>query len=32
VIYPREPHGPRERMHQLDILTRVLAWYEAKLK
>lgn len=31
VIYPREPHGPRERMHQLDILTRVLAWYTAKL-
>ena len=28
VIYPREPHGVRERTHQLDILRRVLGWYE----
>jgi dipeptidyl aminopeptidase/acylaminoacyl peptidase len=27
VIYPREPHGVRERAHQRDILQRVLAWY-----
>lgn len=28
VIYPREPHGVRERAHQRDILRRVLDWYE----
>jgi dipeptidyl aminopeptidase/acylaminoacyl peptidase len=27
VIYPREPHGVRERAHQRDILRRVLDWY-----
>lgn len=27
VIYPREPHGFRERAHQLDVLRRVRAWY-----
>lgn len=27
VIYPREPHGIRERAHQIDILRRVRAWY-----
>ncbi len=27
VVYPREPHGVRERAHQRDILRRVLAWY-----
>ena len=26
VIYPREPHGIRERQHQLDLLRRVRAW------
>ncbi len=32
VVYPREPHGFRERAHQLDLLTRVLAWYDTYLK
>lgn len=26
VVYPREPHGIRERQHQLDLLRRVRAW------
>lgn len=26
VVYPREPHGIRERHHQLDILRRVREW------
>ena len=26
VVYPREPHGIRERNHQLDLLRRVRAW------
>jgi dipeptidyl aminopeptidase/acylaminoacyl peptidase len=26
VVYPREPHGIRERQHQLDILRRVRDW------
>ena len=32
VIYPREGHGNRERAHQLDLLQRVLGWYELYLK
>ena len=32
VVYPREHHGFRERAHQLDLLTRVLAWYDRYLK
>jgi dipeptidyl aminopeptidase/acylaminoacyl peptidase len=32
VIYPREPHGVRERAHQRDILRRVLAWYDRWLR
>lgn len=28
VVYPREPHGIRERSHQLDLLRRVRAWVE----
>ncbi|MBV8896382.1 MAG: S9 family peptidase [Acidobacteriaceae bacterium] len=31
VVYPREPHGPREEKHQLDILTRMLGWFEKYL-
>jgi dipeptidyl aminopeptidase/acylaminoacyl peptidase len=27
VIYPREPHGVRERNHQLDLHRRLVAWY-----
>ena len=27
VVYPREPHGPREEKHQIDILKRLLAWF-----
>lgn len=28
VLYPRAPHGPRERNHQLDLYRRVRAWFE----
>ncbi|OZJ01526.1 hypothetical protein BZG36_05652 [Bifiguratus adelaidae] len=28
VAYPREPHGVQERNHQLDILSRVVNWFE----
>ena len=27
VVYPREPHGIRERNHQLDLHRRIVAWY-----
>jgi len=30
--YPREHHGFRERAHQVDVLTRLLAWYDKYLK
>jgi dipeptidyl aminopeptidase/acylaminoacyl peptidase len=26
-LYPREPHGPREEAHVIDLLDRVGAWY-----
>jgi dipeptidyl aminopeptidase/acylaminoacyl peptidase len=32
VVYPREHHGFKERAHQIDLLTRVLAWYDKHLK
>jgi dipeptidyl aminopeptidase/acylaminoacyl peptidase len=32
VTYPREPHGPREEKHQLDIHTRMLGWFDRYLK
>ncbi len=32
VIYPREPHGIRERQHQRDVLRRVLAWFDRWLR
>ena len=32
VEYPREPHGPREEKHNLDVLNRILAWYQENLK
>ncbi len=28
VRYPREPHGFKERNHQIDLLTRIGAWFE----
>ncbi len=31
VIYPREPHGIREREHQLDLQRRVLEWFRRYL-
>ena len=31
VIYPREPHGPREEKHQIDILTRMAGWFDRYL-
>ena len=27
VIYPREGHGVREYVHQLDVMNRVLSWF-----
>ncbi|MFQ6618631.1 MAG: alpha/beta fold hydrolase, partial [Fidelibacterota bacterium] len=32
IIYPREPHGLREREHQIDFINRVLEWYDRYLK
>lgn len=31
VVYPREPHGIEERQHQVDLMTRVLAWFATYL-
>jgi dipeptidyl aminopeptidase/acylaminoacyl peptidase len=31
VVYPREPHGPREEKHMLDILTRMAGWFDTHL-
>jgi dipeptidyl aminopeptidase/acylaminoacyl peptidase len=31
VLYPREPHGIGERKHQLDLLQRVVDWYDRHL-
>ena len=28
VVYPREPHGVRERAHQLDLLRRTRSWFD----
>jgi dipeptidyl aminopeptidase/acylaminoacyl peptidase len=28
VSYPREPHGIRERQHQIDLQRRVLDWFD----
>ncbi|MFQ5771450.1 MAG: alpha/beta hydrolase family protein [bacterium] len=32
VIYPREPHGLRERAHQLDYINRALNWFDRYVK
>ena len=32
VLYPREGHGIREEKHQLDVLNRMLAWFERYLR
>jgi dipeptidyl aminopeptidase/acylaminoacyl peptidase len=32
VVYPREPHGFQEGKHRLDVLNRMLAWFEKYLK
>ncbi len=32
VIYPREQHPIKERAHQIDLMTRVLAWFDRHLK
>lgn len=32
VTYPREPHGIAERAHQIDLLERVLAWFDKYVK
>ena len=31
VFYPREPHGLRERAHQLDFIERTLGWFDKHL-
>ncbi len=31
VMYPRMEHGPSEEKHQLDILTRMIAWFDKYL-
>ncbi len=32
VIYPREGHGIREEKHQLDVLNRMIDWFEIHVK
>jgi dipeptidyl aminopeptidase/acylaminoacyl peptidase len=32
VTYPREPHGIQERKHQLDLMRRVVEWYDRYLQ
>lgn len=32
VLYPREPHGLRERAHQLDYMKRVVEWFDRYVK
>lgn len=32
VRYPREGHSIRERAHQIDVMRRVLEWFERWLK
>jgi dipeptidyl aminopeptidase/acylaminoacyl peptidase len=32
VTYPREKHSIAERQHQLDLMTRVLGWYDRHLR
>ncbi|MEZ4569685.1 MAG: hypothetical protein R2849_05025 [Thermomicrobiales bacterium] len=31
VTYPREPHGIRERKHQIDLMNRVVRWFSDRL-
>jgi len=31
VVYPREGHGIREEKHQLDLLNRIIVWFEKYL-
>jgi dipeptidyl aminopeptidase/acylaminoacyl peptidase len=32
MVYPREGHGFREEKHQLDVLNRIVNWFEGHLK
>ena len=32
VLYPRQPHGLRERAHQLDFINRTVDWFNLYLK
>ena len=32
VVYPREPHGLREKHHHRDLLTRVVEWFDTWVK
>ena len=32
VVYPREPHGFHEQKHLLDLLNRILGWYDKHMK
>jgi dipeptidyl aminopeptidase/acylaminoacyl peptidase len=32
VRFPREPHGIRERAHQIDLMRLLVAWFDRWLK
>lgn len=32
VVYPREGHGFREEKHQLDVLNRIIGWFDRHLR
>lgn len=32
IVYPRMGHGPREEKHQLDVLNRMMDWFEKYVK
>jgi len=32
VMYPREPHGFREPKHRVDMLTRLVDWFDRYLQ
>jgi dipeptidyl aminopeptidase/acylaminoacyl peptidase len=32
VVYPREGHGIREKKHRLDLLNRILSWFDVYLR
>ncbi len=32
IMYPREPHGLRERAHLLDFMQRIVGWFDEHVK